>query len=148
MSRRAITQATRFGVELLSPQAVERIELKETYKVLHLKDGSEVKTKSIVIGTGVDYRKLEGGGIQDFTGAGVYYGAATTEAANCRNKQVYIVGGGNSAGQAAMHLSNFAGKVTIVIRGMDLTATMSSYLIDQIAGTPNIAVVPFVEVVG
>ena len=98
LSRRAITQATRFGVELLSPQSVERIELKETYKVLHLKDGSQVKTKSIVIGTGVDYRKLEGGGIQDFTGAGVYYGAATTEAANCRNKQVYIVGGGNSAG--------------------------------------------------
>jgi thioredoxin reductase (NADPH) len=148
LSRRAITQATRFGVELLSPQSVERIELKETYKVLHLKDGAQVKTRSIVIGTGVDYRKLEGGGIQDFTGAGVYYGAATTEAANCRNKQVYIVGGGNSAGQAAMHLSNFAGKVTIVIRGKDLTATMSSYLIDQIAGTPNIAVLPFTEVVG
>lgn len=148
LSRRAIAQVTRFGVEFLSPQSVESIELKETYKVLKLKDGSEVKTKSIVIASGVDYRRLEADGLDQFTGAGVYYGAATTEAANCRNKKVYIVGGGNSAGQAAMHLSKFADKVTIVIRGQDLTATMSAYLIDQIAGTPNIEVRPYVEVVG
>ncbi len=147
LSRRAIAQVQRFGVEFLSPQAVESIELKETYKVLKLKDGSEVKTKSIVIASGVDYRRLEAEGLDQFTGAGVYYGAATTEAANCRDKQVYIVGGGNSAGQAAMHLSNFAHKVTIVIRGQDLTATMSSYLIDQIAGSANIEVKPFVEIV-
>jgi thioredoxin reductase (NADPH) len=147
LSRRAITQATRFGVELLSPQSVEQIVLKETYKVLKLKDGSEVKAKSVVIASGVDYRRLEADGLDAFTGAGVYYGAATTEAANCRGKRVYIVGGGNSAGQAAMYLSNYAEEVTIAIRGVDLTATMSSYLIDQIAGTPNIVVQPFTEVV-
>jgi thioredoxin reductase (NADPH) len=148
LSRRALAQATRFGVELLSPQAVDKIELKETYKVLHLKDGSEVKTKSIIISTGVDYRKLEAPGIQEFTGAGVYYGAATTEAANCKEKRIYIVGGGNSAGQAAMHLSNFAKEVKIVIRNEDLTSTMSAYLIDQIAGTQNISILPKTEVAG
>jgi thioredoxin reductase (NADPH) len=147
LSKRAIDQVRRFGVEFLSPQSVLEIELKETYKVLHLKDGSLVKTKSIVIATGVDYKKLEADKLQDFTGAGVYYGAASTEAGICRDACIYIVGGGNSAGQAAMHLSQFASKVTIAIRGEDLTATMSQYLIDQIAGQGNIEILPFTEVV-
>jgi thioredoxin reductase (NADPH) len=147
LSRRAITQATRFGVEFLSPQQVTKIELKDNYKIIHLADGASVNTRAVVISTGVDYRKLENGKLPDFAGMGVYYGAATTEAANCSNKQVYVVGGGNSAGQGAMYLSQFATKVHIVIRKPDLTETMSSYLIDQINGTENIEVLPFTEIV-
>ncbi len=146
LSRRAITQATRFGIEFLSPQSVTGIKIQDGYKIVELSDGSTVNTRSIIITTGVDYRKHPAKGIDDFTGAGIYYGAATTEAQSCKNEDVYIVGGGNSAGQAAMYLSKFARKVSIVIRKKDLTASMSSYLIDQIAGTPNIEVLGETEV--
>jgi thioredoxin reductase (NADPH) len=97
-------------------------------------------TKAIVITTGVDYRQLATPGIPQFTGAGVYYGAATTEASSCKGKTIYIVGGGNSAGQAAMYLSKFAKQVNILIRKDSLSYTMSSYLIDQIKGVDNITV--------
>jgi thioredoxin reductase (NADPH) len=147
LARRAITQATRFGTEFLSPQEVVSIELKDNYKILHLSDGSIVTTKSVVVATGVSYRQLEIEGLSKFSGAGVYYGAANTEALACKNKPVYIVGGGNSAGQAAMFLSQFARNVFIVIRGKDLSATMSSYLIDQINSTSNISVLPYTEVI-
>ncbi len=142
LTRRAITQATRFGTEFLSPQEVTSIEVRDGYKILKLADGTSLNARSAVITTGVDYRKLESTGLEQFTGAGVYYGAATTEAPNFLNKEVYIVGGGNSAGQAAMYLSKFAAHVYIVIRKEDLTSTMSAYLIDQIAGTENIELVP------
>lgn len=142
LSRRAISQATRFGVEFLSPQEVTDVVLQDSYKIVKLKDGTEINTKSVIITTGVDYRALEATNIEKFTGAGVYYGAATTEAHACREQDVYIVGGGNSAGQAAMYLSNFANNVFIVIRKKDLTSTMSHYLIDQIKGTPNIHLTP------
>ncbi|MDW7695452.1 FAD-dependent oxidoreductase [Flammeovirgaceae bacterium SG7u.111] len=138
LARRAITQATRFGVEFLSPQEVDRIELLNQYKTIHLKDGSSINTKSILISTGVDYRKHPAKGIEKFTGAGVYYGAANTEAHACKNQEIFIVGGGNSAGQAAVYLSRFAKNVYIVIRRPDLTSSMSSYLIDQINEVPNI----------
>ena len=138
LTRRAITQATRFGTELLSPGMVKEIRLRDSYKIIVMDDGAEIIARSVVITTGVDYRKLETKGIPDFTGAGVYYGAAMTEAAACRNKEVFVVGGGNSAGQAAMYLSKFAKNVYILIRKEDLTSTMSSYLIDQIAGRENI----------
>jgi thioredoxin reductase (NADPH) len=140
LSRRAITQATRFGVELLSPQEAVSISLKDNYKIITLRDGSELNTKSIVITTGVDYRALEATDVDKFTGAGIYYGASTTEAHACRDCDVYIVGGGNSAGQSAMYLSKYAARVYIVIRKKDLSSTMSSYLIDQIKNTPNIQV--------
>ncbi|TRX62650.1 response regulator [Fulvivirga sp. M361] len=146
LSRRAITQATRFGIEFLSPQEVVNIKLQDNYKILQLVDGNEVNAKSVVITTGVDYRKLEAEGVDDFTGAGVYYGAANTEANACRNEEVYIVGGGNSAGQAAMYLSNFARNVYILIRKPDLSSSMSQYLIDQINGTENIHVLGYTEV--
>lgn len=146
LTRRAITQATRFGAELLSPQEVDRIEIQDQYKKLHLKDGTTINAKSLIITTGVSYRQLETEGLKEFTGAGVYYGAATTEAHACKEKDVYVVGGGNSAGQAAMYLSKFARRVYIVIRRDDLTATMSSYLIDQIASTPNIQVIDNAEI--
>lgn len=140
LARRAITQATRFGTELLSPAMVSAIKLKDGYKIIVMDDGNEIITRAVVITTGVDYRKLETKGIADFTGAGVYYGAAMTEASACKEKQVFVVGGGNSAGQAAMYLSKFAKEVYILIRKEDLKATMSSYLIDQIAGRSNIHV--------
>jgi thioredoxin reductase (NADPH) len=117
---------------------VNAIKLKDGYKIIVMDDGSEIITRSVVITTGVDYRKLETKGIPEFTGAGVYYGAAMTEAAACKEKQVFVVGGGNSAGQAAMYLSKFAKEVYILIRKEDLKPTMSSYLIDQIAGRENI----------
>jgi thioredoxin reductase (NADPH) len=142
LSRRALSQATRFGVEFLSPLEVTSISLKDHYKIIQLADGSTLNTKSVIITTGVDYRTLDAVDVEKFTGAGIYYGAATTEAHACRSQDVYVVGGGNSAGQAAMYLANFANRVHIVIRKQDLTATMSKYLIDQIAGTKNIVLRP------
>jgi len=142
LSRRAISQATRFGIEFLSPQEVENIKLHDQYKILTLGDGNEVNAKAVIITTGVDYRKLDTKGIEKFTGAGVYYGAATTEAHACLNRDVYIVGGGNSAGQAAMYMSKFAKDVYIVIRKGDLSSSMSQYLIDQIGQTDNIHLLP------
>ncbi len=147
LTRRAISQARRLGAEFLSPLEVTSIKLLDNYKILELSDSSEVKTRSIVIATGVNYRKLEAEGVNKFTGAGVYYGAATTEANACTDKEVYVVGGGNSAGQAAMYLSNFAKNVYIIIRKEDLTTSMSRYLIDQIDRTENIQVIGNTEVV-
>ncbi|MFV1885579.1 MAG: FAD-dependent oxidoreductase [Balneola sp.] len=146
LARRAITQATRFGIEFLSPQEVVSIEIQDQYKTLTLGDGSTVNAKAVVVTTGVNYRKLESKGVSDFTGAGIYYGAAMTEAHAFKDKQVYIVGGGNSAGQAAMYLSTFAKNVYIAVRRESLVATMSSYLIDQLDKTENIELLPFTEV--
>lgn len=140
LTRRALTQATRFGIEFLSPQEVTNMEMDAQYKILTLGDGSKINTRSVIITTGVDYRRLPATGVDNFTGAGVYYGAATTEAHAVEGKKVYVVGGGNSAGQGAVYLSKFAEKVTILIRKPDLTSSMSSYLIDQIDNIENIDV--------
>lgn len=147
LSRRAITQATRFGIEFLSPQEVTDIEIKDQYKIIKLKDGSAVNAKAVIITAGVDYKKHPAKGIEDFTGAGVYYGAATTEAYACKDQDIYIVGGGNSAGQAAMYLSKFAKNVFIVVRKPDLSSSMSQYLIDQISETENIQLLGETEIV-
>lgn len=147
LSRRAISQATRFGIEFLSPQEVNSISFHDNYKILELEDGSKINAKSIIVTTGVDYRKHPAKGIDNFTGAGIYYGAATTEAHAVKDQEVYIVGGGNSAGQAAMYLSKFAPNVYIIIRKPDLSSSMSQYLIDQIGDTENIKVLGFTEVV-
>ncbi|MFD0794348.1 FAD-dependent oxidoreductase [Mucilaginibacter litoreus] len=146
LTRRAITQSTRFGTDFLSPRAVKQIKTNGNYKTIVLEDDTEVLTKAIVITTGVDYRQLTTTGIDKFTGAGIYYGAAMTEAASCKDKHVYVVGGGNSAGQAAMYLSKFAKEVFILIRKPSLTETMSSYLIDQLGGQSNIKVMPCTEI--
>jgi len=140
LARRAITQATRFGIEFLSPQEVKEISIKDSYKCIQLADGSSINSRAVVITTGVDYRKLDIPGLDNLTGAGVYYGAAMTEANACRNGEVYVVGGGNSAGQGAMYLSKFAKHVHILIRKPDLSSSMSQYLIDQIDQTENITV--------
>lgn len=140
LTRRAITQAQRFGIEFLNPKSVKNISHDGQYKTIELESGEKIHTQTIVLTTGVDYRKLATKGLSELTGAGVYYGAATTEANTCKNGDVFVVGGGNSAGQGAMYLSQHAKHVTILIRKPDLSATMSQYLIDQIAATPNITV--------
>jgi thioredoxin reductase (NADPH) len=140
LTRRAITQSVRFGTDFLSPQSVKAIQVQDIYKKIILGDGKEIMAKAIVITTGVDYRQLTTPGISQFKGAGIYYGAANTEASACRDKVVFIVGGGNSAGQAAMYLSKFAKQVNILIRKDNLSYTMSSYLIDQINRVENISV--------
>ena len=116
LSRRAITQTLRFGTEILTPQEVKSITVKDGYKITLLQDGSEIHSKTIVIATGVAYKKLEIEGLEYFSGAGVYYGAASVEAHACRNETIYIVGGGNSACQAAMYMCKFAKEVNILIR--------------------------------
>ena len=128
-------------MELLSPCEVIDITTKDNYKILSLSNGPEIKTHTIIIATGVDYRTLDVKGINKLTGAGVYYGSATAEAHSCKGKNVFIVGGGNSAGQAAMYLSGFAKNVFIVIRRDSLDSTMSRYLIDQINLTKNISII-------
>ncbi|MEO0526127.1 MAG: FAD-dependent oxidoreductase [Bacteroidota bacterium] len=142
LTHRAITQAKRFGIEFLSPREVTSIKTMDGYKIIVLDDGTEIRTKSIVVSTGVNYRKLPAEGVEDYTGAGIYYGSSMTEAQACRNKEVYIVGGGNSAGQSAVYLSNFAKNVYIVIRKDDLSSSMSRYLIDQINAIDNITLIP------
>jgi thioredoxin reductase (NADPH) len=147
LTRRAISQATRLGAAFLSPQSVSDIKQKDGYKTIVLEDGLEILCRTVVITTGVDYRKLEVKGIDNYTGAGIYYGAANTEASACKGKQVYVIGGGNSAGQAAMYLSKFAENVSVIIRKDSLVSTMSAYLIDQIDATSNIHVLPNTEVI-
>ena len=147
LTRRAIAQAQRFGVEFLVPQEVVSIKSEGQYKHIGMADGTEVMARAIVLSTGVSYHKLENESLDKFTGAGVYYGAATTEAFAFKGKPVYIVGGGNSAGQGAMYLSRTASEVFICVRRPDLTETMSQYLIDQISKTPNITVLGCTEVV-
>jgi thioredoxin reductase (NADPH) len=140
LARRAVAQARKFGVEILTPQVAQRLRADGTYRVLTLSDGSEVSCRVLLVTTGVEYRRLDVPGADALTGAGIYYGAAMTEALSCRDEEVYIVGGGNSAGQSAMHFARYARQVTLLCRGRNLDATMSRYLIDQIAGTSNISV--------
>jgi thioredoxin reductase (NADPH) len=147
LTRRAIAQSVRFGTDFLSPQSVKAIQVQDNYKKIILSDDKEVMAKALVITTGVDYRQLTTPGIAQFKGAGIYYGAANTEASACKDKIVFIVGGGNSAGQAAMYLSKFAKQVNILIRKDSLSYTMSSYLVDQIRGVDNISISTSSEVV-
>lgn len=147
LTRRAMAQTLRFGVEVVSPREVTGIEIQDDYKILTLDDGSKVKTKAVILTTGVEYRKLPAEGADKFNGAGVYYGAAMTEAKACENQNVYLVGGGNSAGQGAVYLSKFAKQVTILVRRPDLTSSMSSYLIEQIDAIENISVQGHREIV-
>jgi thioredoxin reductase (NADPH) len=140
LSRRAVAQAKRFGVEILTPQEVRSVRVEDRYRVVTLADGTELSGDVLLIATGVSYRKLDVPGVERLTGAGVYYGAAITEALSCRDDDVYIVGGANSAGQAAMYLSQFARSVTLLVRGDSLERSMSRYLIDEIEARDNIHV--------
>ncbi|PZO37163.1 MAG: fused response regulator/thioredoxin-disulfide reductase [Pseudanabaena frigida] len=147
LARRGVTQAKRFGVEILTPLEATGIRIENNYRIITLSNGSEISCHALILAMGVAWRRLDVKGIDQFTGSGVYYGAAQTEAAACQNEEVYIVGGANSAGQAAMYFSKYASKVRMLVRGESLTKSMSQYLIDQIAGTSNIEVLPFHSVV-
>lgn len=147
LSRRAITQTLRFGTEILTPQEVKNITVKDGYKITSLMDGSQIHSKAIVIATGVAYRKLEIPGIEKFSGAGVYYGAASVEANACRDEIIYIVGGGNSACQAALYMSKFAKEVNILIRRDSLSQVAANYLVENINDTPNVNVIANTEVI-
>ncbi len=138
LARRAVAQARRFGVEIVSPQEATGIRVDGSYRYLRLSDGTELSCHSLLLAMGVQWRKLDVPGIDRLQGAGVYYGAASTEALSCRDEDVYIVGGANSAGQAAMFFAKYARRVVMLVRGPSLAATMSQYLIDQIRQMENI----------
>lgn len=140
LARRAATQARRFGAEILAPQEVMKLRVEAGSKFVTLTDGTEIGAKALLIATGVAYRQLDVPGMGRVQGAGVYYGAAMTEAATCKGEDVYIVGGANSAGQAAMFFSQYARRVIMLVRGKSLEAAMSQYLVDQIRKTENIQV--------
>jgi thioredoxin reductase (NADPH) len=140
LARRAVAQARRFGAEILAPQEVTRARTEGPYRIITLADGSELSCHAMVISTGVQWRKLNVPGMERLHGAGVYYGAGSTEAIACKDEDVYIVGGANSAGQAAMNFARYARSVIMLVRGDSLGATMSQYLINDIAQTPNIRV--------
>jgi thioredoxin reductase (NADPH) len=148
LARRAVAQAQRFGVEILNPQEAKGLRREDPYRIISLSDGSEVSCHALVVATGVSYRKLAVPGIDRLTDAGVYYGAAMTEAISCKGEDVYLVGGANSAGQAAMYFSRYARRVVILVRGDSLSKGMSHYLVDQISQTPNIEVRLNATVVG
>ena len=139
LARRAVVQARRFGVEILSAEATA-IRLDGPYRLLTLADGSELSCHALSVATGVQWRKLDAPGVERLTGAGIYYGAAMTEALSTRNEDVFIVGGANSAGQAAMYFSKYARRVVMLVRGASLAASMSQYLINQLKQTKNVQI--------
>jgi thioredoxin reductase (NADPH) len=138
LTRRAVSQAQRLGAEFLSPLAVTGVTLDGGYKRLALSDGRDLVTHTLLAATGMMYREHPAQGVAELSGAGIYYGATTTEASACTARRVVVVGGGNSAGQGAMYLSRYAREVEMVVHRDGLEDTMSRYLIDQIAQTPNI----------
>jgi len=140
LARRATDQAKRLGAEILTAVEVVNVRVDDPYKIVTLNDGKELSCKALIIASGVSVRQLDLPGVSRLTGAGIYYGAALTEAAHYRGQHVFVVGGANSAGQAAMFFSRFAKQVTMLVRGTALTKSMSQYLIDQIDGTENIDV--------
>ncbi|MFF7794853.1 FAD-dependent oxidoreductase [Streptomyces sp. NPDC007991] len=140
LTDRARRQATKFGAEILTAREVTALEVNGAARIVRFSDGSAVAAHSVILATGVSYRQLSAPGCDDLTGCGVYYGSALTEAPACQGQDVYIVGGANSAGQAAMYLSRGAKSVTLLVRGASLTASMSHYLIQQIEESPNIQV--------
>jgi thioredoxin reductase (NADPH) len=147
LAERARRQALKFEVEMLTTRKVVGLEPRGSARVVRFEDGSELSAHTVILATGVSYRKLEAPGLADLTGRGVYYGAATTEGPGCRSQDVYVVGGANSAGQAAMYFSRYARRVVLVVRGGSLAASMSRYLVDQIAAVENIEVRTCTEVV-
>ncbi len=140
LARRATTQAKRFGAEVVTAQDVASIERRDPYRVVKLSDGSEVQAKAVLIASGMEVRRLDVPGIEGLVGTGVFYGAALTEAATYRDRDVFVVGGANSAGQGAMFFSRYARRVTMLVRGESLASSMSQYLIDRIADTKNVEV--------
>jgi thioredoxin reductase (NADPH) len=148
LARRAATQAQKFNVETLLVSEVDALEICGSARVVRMGDGTELSAHAVLLTTGVAYRRMDVPEVEAFTGRGVYYGAAMTEAVNCKDEDVYIVGGANSAGQAAVYFSRSARSVTLLVRGESLERSMSRYLIDQISERPNIYVRTSTEIVG
>ena len=148
LARRAVIQARRFGAEILSTQDVVALVARGAYRGVVLRDGTEVGARAVVVATGVSYRRLEVPGIDALTGAGVYYGAGMTEGQSVRGEDVYIVGGANSAGQAAVYFADYARRVTMLVRGESLSITMSHYLVERLQTTKNISIQTCTEVTG
>src|SRR5579871_3995396 len=138
LARRAVVQARRFNVEILSPQEALSLRIEGPYRIIKLADGSEISCHALMIATGVQWRRLDATGVDRLQGAGVYYGGGATEALSCKGEIVYVVGAANSAGQAAMNFARYAERVVMLVRGDSLSRTMSQYLIDQIQRMPNI----------
>ena len=147
LATRAVAQARRLGAEILTAREVTGVRVEDPYRYVTLNDGTELGCKALVVASGVTTRRLDAPGVAELTGAGIYYGAALTEAASYRGEHMVVVGGANSAGQGAMFFSRYASKVTILVRSSSLSKSMSQYLIDQIAGTENIEVLPYHQVV-
>ncbi len=146
LGRRAHVQATRFGAEFVTQRA-KGMRVDGQYRFVQLADGREVSSHAVLLAPGVQYRKLEIPGADRLTGAGIYYGAALVEALSCKGEDIFIVGAANSAGQAALYFAKYANKVTMLVRGEGLSATMSKYLIDEIARTSNIVIEARTQVV-
>jgi len=140
LATRAVAQARRLGAEILTAREVSGVRVEDPYRYVTLNDGTELGCRALVIATGVTTQKLAVSGVEELTGAGIYYGAALTEAASYRGERICVVGGANSAGQGAMFFSRYASKVTMLVRASSLSKSMSQYLIDQIAATENIEV--------
>ena len=140
LAERARRQAVKFGAEIVSARDVSAVEIRGAARVVRFADGGAVEAHTAILATGVAYRQLDAPGAEALTGRGVFYGAALTEAISCADQDVYIVGGANSAGQAALHFAQRSRSVTMLVRGPSLVASMSSYLIAQIEATPNIVV--------
>jgi thioredoxin reductase (NADPH) len=147
LARRAFAQAKRFGAEILSPQEVVGMRVDGPYRFVKLRDGNEISCHALLIASGLSWRKLDIPGVERLQEAGVYYGAAMTEAQLCSGEDVFLIGGANSAGQAAVYFAQFARSVTMLVRSDSLEKGMSQYLIDQIREVPNIRVETQAEVV-
>src|SRR6202035_5278254 len=146
LTTRARMQAQKFGAEVLTTREVVGLDIKGSARGVRFADGGTLGAQSIILATGVTYRQLGAPGLNEMTGRGVYYGSALTEASACIDQDVYIVGGANSAGQAAVYLSRHAKSVTLLVRGPSLERSMSYYLIKQIEDVPNISVRTCTEV--
>jgi thioredoxin reductase (NADPH) len=147
LARRGVAQVRRFGTEVLAPAEAVGLSIEGEYRVVKLSNGQELAAHSVVLAAGVQWRRLDVPGMEKLTGAGIYYGAAITESSSCKDEDVYIVGGANSAGQAAVHFSEVARSVTMIVRGASLSKSMSHYLVERIQTIANISVVPNAEVV-
>ncbi|HLV44928.1 MAG TPA: FAD-dependent oxidoreductase [Aggregatilineales bacterium] len=147
LARRATAQASRLGAEILIPQEVCGVRVEDPYRIVSLRDGTELSCHALVVTSGVDVRRLDAPGVERLTGAGIYYGAAVSEAAYYRNEPVFVIGGANSAGQGAMFFSRYASQVTMLVRGSSLIRGMSQYLVNQINSNPKIDVLLRTELV-
>ena len=148
LATRATAQARRFGTEILLARPLVNVTDDGGSYSVHLSDGATVRARSVIVASGVEWRRLEVEGIDEFLGAGVYYGAGPSEALSCRDSRVAVVGGGNSAGQAVVRFSRYANRVTLLVRGSSLSSSMSQYLIDRIESLDNVDILTSTEVVG